>query len=158
MKEKGIDELFSSMKQLIDFGYNCSLDVLGNLEEDYENIINKYTSEGWLFYHGQQKDVRPFVANAHCVVLPSWHEGMANSNLESCAMGRPVITSNIHGCLEAVDDGINGFLCEKRNRDSLLETMKSLSTFHTLKKPRWVFIADKKWRLFLIDKSLLNKR
>ena len=48
---------------------------------------------------------------------------MANSNLESAAMGRPVITSNTHGCLEAVENGVTGFLCKKQNSDSLYQMM-----------------------------------
>ena len=49
---------------------------------------------------------------------------MANSNLECAASGRPVITSNIHGCLEAVEDGVSGYLCEKQNADNLYQVMK----------------------------------
>ncbi len=49
---------------------------------------------------------------------------MANTNLESAASGRPVITSNIHGCLEAVEEGVTGFLAEKQNVDSLYGAMK----------------------------------
>lgn len=124
MKEKGINELFSAMQKLVADGYKCSLDVLGEYEEDYKEIIEKYESEGWLHYHGYQKDVRPFIEKCHCFVLPSWHEGMANTNLECAASGRPVITSNIHGCLEAVEDGVSGYLCEKQNADDLNKVMK----------------------------------
>lgn len=124
MKEKGIDELFSAMQHLVLDGYNCSLDVLGGYEEDYKETIEKYEGEGWLHYHGYQKDVRPYIEKCHCFVLPSWHEGMANTNLECAAMGRPAITSNIHGCLEAVEDGVTGFLCEKKNADDLYQVMK----------------------------------
>lgn len=124
MREKGIDELFQAMRKLRKNGVHCSLDVLGGYEEDYKDMIEKYESEGWLRYHGYQKDVRPFIANCHCFVLPSWHEGMANTNLECAASGRPVITSNIHGCLEAVIDGESGLLCEPKNAQSLYETMK----------------------------------
>ena len=60
-------------------------------------------------------------------MLPSWHEGMANTNLECAASGRPVITSNIHGCLEAVEDGVTGFLCEKRNPEDLYRVMKQFA-------------------------------
>lgn len=123
MKEKGISELFSAMQYLVSEGYNCSLDVLGGYEEDYKEIIEKYEDEGWLHYHGYQKDVRPYIGKCHCFVLPSWHEGMANTNLECAASGRPVITSNIHGCLEAVEDGVNGYLCEKQNEDDLYQAM-----------------------------------
>lgn len=124
MKEKGIDELFAAMRQLVDKGMSCSLDMLGGYEEDYKEIIRQCENEGWLHYHGYQEDVRPFIANCHCFVLPSWHEGMANTNLECAAMGRPVITSNIHGCLESVEDGVSGYLCEKKNADNLYQVMK----------------------------------
>ena len=123
MKEKGIDELFKAMKLLREDGVNCILDVVGGCEEDYTEKLKGYESEGWLNYHGYQKDVRPFIKNANCFVLPSWHEGMANTNLECAAMARPVITSNIHGCLEAVEDGVTGFLCEKQNAEMLYNTM-----------------------------------
>lgn len=124
MKEKGIDELFKAMQLLREDGINCVLDVVGGYEEDYSEQIKQYENDGWLTYHGIQKDVRPFIEAAHCFVLPSWHEGMANTNLECAAMARSVITSNIHGCLEAVEDGVTGFLCEKQNSESLYEVMK----------------------------------
>lgn len=124
MKEKGVDELFAAMRKLVAEGYSCSLDVVGMYEEDYKEAIAQGESQGWLHFHGYQKDVRPFIASCHCFVLPSWHEGMANTNLECAASGRPVITSNIHGCLEAVEDGVTGFLCEKQNAESLYEAMK----------------------------------
>ena len=127
MKEKGIDELFAAMKKLVADGYHCSLDVLGGYEEDYKTVIDQYEAEGWLHYHGYQTDVRPFIAACHCFVLPSWHEGMANTNLECAASARPVITSNIHGCLEAVEDGVTGFLCERKNADDLYRVMKRFS-------------------------------
>lgn len=127
MKEKGIEELFAAMKRLISEGIPCTLDILGGYEEDYQKLIEAYTAEGWLRYHGYQADVRPFIADSHCFVLPSWHEGMANTNLECAASGRPVITSNIHGCLEAVEDGITGFLCEKRNPEDLYRVMKQFA-------------------------------
>ena len=124
MAEKGVNELFEAMQRLYKNGYNFELDVLGNYEEDYENIINKYENDGWLKYHGYQNDVKPFIKKAHCFVLPSWHEGMANTNLECAAMGRPLITSNIHGCLEAVVENKSGYLCERKNANSLYDCLK----------------------------------
>ena len=124
MQEKGIDELFSAMQRLHQEGYPCTLDVLGGFEENYAQQMKEYQEAGWLHYHGYQKDVRPFIAQSHCFVLPSWHEGMANTNLECAASGRPVITSDIHGCKEAVVDGVSGLLCQRKDAQSLYETMK----------------------------------
>lgn len=124
MAEKGINELFEAMKKLIADGINCELDVLGGYEENYKDKIDLYEAEGWLHYHGYQKDVKPFIEKCHCFVLPSWHEGMANTNLECAASGRPVITSDIHGCKEAVIDGKSGFLSRRKNADELYSVMK----------------------------------
>ena len=90
-------------------------------------LTEKYETEGWLHYYGYQKDVRPFIEDSHCFVLPSWHEGMANTNLECAAMGRPVITSSIHGCMEAVENGVSGYLCDKQDTESLYQVMKQFT-------------------------------
>lgn len=127
MAEKGIDELFEAMLHLVSDGINCELNLLGFYEENYKEKIEKYEAEGWLHYYGYQKDVRPYIEESHCFVLPSWHEGMANTNLECAAMGRPVITSDIHGCLEAVDEGLSGYLCQRQDADDLFKVMKKFS-------------------------------
>lgn len=123
MQEKGVDELFAAMEKLHDNGCSVTLDVLGGYEEHYEDRIRRYEEKGWLHYHGYQVDVRPYIEKAHCFVLPSYHEGMANTNLECAAMGRPLITSNIPGCKEAVVEGKSGLLCEAKNADSLYDAM-----------------------------------
>lgn len=125
MKEKGVSELFEAMERLQKEGYRCSLDVLGYAEEDYDAAIKAGEKAGWLRCHGYQSDVRPFIRNAHCFVLPSYHEGMANTNLECASMGRPLITSDIPGCREAVTEGESGLLCKPQDADSLYEAMKA---------------------------------
>ena len=123
MAEKGMDELLEAMDRLHQEGFHCQLDVLGQFEEDYRDRIRVAEEAGWLRCHGYQQDVRPFIAGSHCFVLPSWHEGMANTNLECAAMGRPVITSDIPGCREAVVPGVSGLLCRPRDGESLYEAM-----------------------------------
>ena len=131
MKEKGIEELFAAMERLQADRIPCTLDVLGGCEEDYSSLLARYEKSGWLHYHGYQKDVRPFIARAHCFVLPSWHEGMANTNLECAAMARPVITSRIHGCMEAVEEGISGLLCQPKDPESLYQAMRQFLALDT---------------------------
>lgn len=126
MKEKGIDELFNAMKVLIEDGYHCMLSVVGRCEENYAPLMKRYEEEGWLKYYGYQDDVIPFIRKSHCFVLPSWHEGMANTNLECASSGRPIITSNIPGCKESVIENISGLLCTPRNSQSLYEAMKTM--------------------------------
>ena len=123
MREKGVDELFAAMSKLNKEGYDCELDVLGEMEENYADIIAQYEREGWLHYRGYQEDIRPYVKKCHCFVLPSWHEGMANTNLECAACGRPIITSDIHGCKEAIIDKKTGFVVDKKDLDDLYRVM-----------------------------------
>lgn len=157
MKEKGIDELFIAAKKMISDGYHIELGVLGEFEEDYSYIIQQYINEGWLHYYGYQKDVRPFIAQAHCFVLPSWHEGMANTNLECAAMGRPIITSNIHGCLEAVNDESSGFLCEKQNVKSLYNAMRKFTNL-SYESRKSMGLAGRKHMEKNFDKCLIVKK
>lgn len=126
MREKGIEELIAAARRLWAEGAGCVLDVVGGYEEDYSAAMERAEAEGWLTYHGQQPDVRPFIAACDCFVLPSWHEGMANTNLECAASGRPLITSDIPGCREAVIDGVSGLLCEPKNAESLYKAMKRM--------------------------------
>lgn len=129
MKEKGIEELFEAMKRLISEGVKCFLDVVGPFEEDYKEKLEEFEKAGWLKYYGYQGDVRPFIASCDCFVLPSYHEGMANTNLECASSGRPIITSNIPGCMEAVIDDKTGYLCRVRDAEDLyLKMMKMCST------------------------------
>ena len=68
--------------------------------------------------------MKRFYAMASCVVLPSYHEGMSNVLLEAAASGRPLITSDISGCREAVEDGVSGYLCPAKDANALYEAMR----------------------------------
>lgn len=79
--------------------------------------------------------MKHFYGMANCVVLPSCHEGMSNVLLETAASGRPLITSDISGCREAVEDGVSGYLCPAKDADALHEAMRR---FMELPKDRHV--------------------
>ncbi|MBP5173814.1 MAG: glycosyltransferase family 4 protein [Clostridia bacterium] len=124
MREKGIDELLLAMRILRDRGVGCVLDIVGIIEEDYKVKFAEAAAEGWLCDRGFQKDVRPFIAGCDCFVLPSWHEGMANTNLEASSSGRPVITTDIPGCREEVVDGVTGWLVPPKDAGTLAAAME----------------------------------
>lgn len=126
MREKGIDELLDATQKLIETGEKCHLDIVGPCEEEYQTRLKKCETAGWLTYYGYQEDVRPFIRNCDCFVLPSWHEGMANTNLECAASGRLIITSDIPGCREAVVNGVSGYLCKSKKSEDLYAVMKQV--------------------------------
>ena len=124
MKEKGIDELFDAFCRLYKkYGDRVILDIVGFYEEQYRGKIRKLCKAGIAVFHGFQKDPIPYYRNADCIVLPSYHEGMSNVLLEAAAIGRPVITSDIPGCREAVRNRVSGYLCQPKSRQSLYEKM-----------------------------------
>lgn len=122
MKEKGIDELLWAAEKIKKEYDNVEFDIVGGLEEDYKEKLEEVWRKNIVNYHGIQKDVRPFIQDSHCFVLPSYHEGMSNALLEAAAMGRPLITSDIHGCKEAIRD--NGYLIQAKDKNSLYIQMK----------------------------------
>ena len=125
MKEKGMDELFAAMRRLHEkYGNKVILDLVGFYDDDYyKEQVDRFVADGIAVFHGFQTDPLPYYAAADCVVLPSYHEGMSNVLLEAAAVGRPIITSDIPGCREAVEDGKTGMLCEVKDTDSLYEQM-----------------------------------
>lgn len=89
--------------------------------------IEPYIEDGTVVYHGEQKDVRPYLKNASCFVLPSYYgEGTPKSALEALAAGRPLIVANAVGCREVVHDGENGFLVQPQDPESIALVMVRL--------------------------------
>nr|WP_269145774.1 glycosyltransferase family 4 protein [Anaerostipes faecalis] len=125
MEEKGVNELFRAMKALKkQYGEKVVLDMIGFFEDEYKQEVEELQKEDIVKFHGFQEEVRPFYKKAHCVVLPSYHEGMSNVLLEAAASGRALITSDIPGCREAVSKGINGYLCKVKNAKDLYKKMQ----------------------------------
>ena len=120
MHEKGVDELFAAAKRMKqEYGNGVEFHIVGSFEEGYKPLMDELEKAGVVKYHGYQSDMKRFYAMASCVVLPSYHEGMSNVLLEAAASGRPLITSDIPGCREAVEDGVSGYLCPAKDADAL---------------------------------------
>ncbi len=96
-------------------------------------VLNAWLQEGVIEYLGSADDVRPAIAAADCVVLPSYREGIPRSLLEAAAMARPVIATNVPGCRDALIPGRTGLLCEAASETSLAETMLD---FAALSRPQ----------------------
>lgn len=145
MKEKGIDELFAAMRRLhSELGNQVVLDLVGFFDDDYEAQVNQLVADGIAQFHGFQTEPVPYYAAADCVVLPSYHEGMSNVLLEAAAIGRPVITSRIHGCMEAVSDGETGLLCRVKDTDDLYEKMRRMAALSRADREKMGLAARRK--------------
>ena len=135
MKDKGVEELFEAMRRLHkEVGSKVVLDLVGFFDDHYEDQVKQLTEEGIAVFHGFQTDPRSFYAAADCIVLPSYHEGLSNVLLEAAAIGRPVITSNIPGCREAVNEGETGILVPVKDTDKLYTALRDMFELDIMKR------------------------
>jgi glycosyltransferase involved in cell wall biosynthesis len=124
MKEKGIDEILEVATRIKKENDNIVFDIVGPEEGNYHNLLKRMDECGIINYYGYQKDVKPYIKQSHCFILPSYHEGMSNTLLESGAMGRPIITSDIPGCRETVNNS-SGYLVKVKDSNDLYNKINS---------------------------------
>ena len=122
--DKGVGEYVEAARQLRAKYPHARFQLLGPVGVDNPSAISQaevdaWVREGVIDYRGEAHDVRPLIAAADCVVLPSYREGVPRTLMEASAMGRPIVATDVPGCREVVADGVNGLLCEARNVDSL---------------------------------------
>lgn len=86
--------------------------------------VERDVARGVIEYIEASPDVAPQVAIADCIVLPSYGEGLSRVLMEGLAMGRPLIATDIAGCRETIEEGVNGFLCRPKDAGSLAEAMR----------------------------------
>lgn len=90
--------------------------------------VERWQKAGLIEYLGQTEDVRPSLAAAHVVVLPSWREGLPTALMEAMSVGRPLVATDVPGCRSVVEDGGNGFLVPARDPAALAAAMERFIT------------------------------
>ena len=128
-EDKGYNEFFKAAKLIKKKHKNVEFHVVGWYEEEkYKKWIDELAKRGIITYHGKlvQEEVHKLIATSDCMVLPTYHEGMANVLLEAAATGRPIIATKIPGCQEAFEEGITGYSCEVKSVGSLALAMEKM--------------------------------
>jgi glycosyltransferase involved in cell wall biosynthesis len=133
IKDKGIFEYINAARVIRKKFPHVVFNVIGpfwtqNLKKNTITQIQlqSWIDEGVIDYLGEKKDVRKFIAEADCIVLPSYREGTSNTLLEAASMAKPVITTNTTGCKEIVTDNITGFLCRVKDEYDLAAKMEQM--------------------------------
>jgi len=130
VKDKGINELLSAFDNLSKTEKNVKLLLVGPFEDHLDPI--SYESRDILHNNkniievGFQNDVRPFLAISDCLVFPSYREGFPNVVMQAGSMGLPAIVSDINGCNEIVEHGVNGVIIPVKESEALHESMKKI--------------------------------
>jgi glycosyltransferase involved in cell wall biosynthesis len=132
LRDKGVVEYVEAARALRQSNPALRFRILGFLDAENRTAIARATVEGWVAegtidFLGASGDVRPHIAAADCIVLPSYREGTSRVLLEAAAMARPVVATDVPGCREVIDDGITGFLCAPRNAGDLAEKLAGMA-------------------------------
>ena len=128
LRDKGVVEYVEAARQIRVQHPNTKFHLLGEAAPANPTAIapaalKEWIDEGIVKHLGAVNDVRPYIEASDCVVLPSYREGTPRTLLEAAAMARPILTTDVPGCREVVDDGKNGFLCPARDADALASAM-----------------------------------
>jgi len=127
LREKGVYDYIDAARKVKAIYPKVRFLLLGSVDLNpgsvSETEVHTWVAEGVIEWPGQVTDVRPWIAQASVFVLPSYREGLPRSTQEAMAMGRPVITTDVPGCRETVEEGINGFMVPIRNPEVLAQTM-----------------------------------
>lgn len=134
LKDKGILELVEAIKILKEKYPNVECQLLGfidslNPSSVAEAVVNDWVGKGLVTYLGQTSDVRQYILDSDCIVLPSYREGISRTLLEAASMQKPIITTDVPGCRDVVEDNQTGFLCKVMDHVDLavkMETMLNL--------------------------------
>lgn len=128
LHDKGVDDYIEAAKRIKKEYPNTEFNMLGFIEpteSHYEQDLAELEKQDIVKYRGSQKDVKPFIARAHCTVHPSMYgEGMSNVLQESASSGRFLITTNNPGCQETVENNKTGYIYQGGNVDALVQTIE----------------------------------
>lgn len=128
LRDKGVCEYVEAARMVKERYPEATFTLLGRLDAKNRTAIDAATVRAWedagiLSHQGHTPDVRPQIGEAACLVLPSYREGTPRTLLEGAAMARPVITTDVPGCREVVEDGRTGLLCNVGSAESLRDAM-----------------------------------
>ncbi|SEO49915.1 Glycosyltransferase involved in cell wall bisynthesis [Flavobacterium sp. CF108] len=137
VSDKGINELIKSFNEISKDYNNAKLILVGSFEEELDplnldtlQIINENSK---ILSVGFQQDVRSYFAISDCLVFPSYREGFPNVVMQAGAMGLPSIVSDINGCNEIIEDGINGIIVPVKNAQLIYDSMQRMISDSKLK-------------------------
>jgi len=127
---KGVGEFVDAAKNLKK-NYNCRFILVGDNDNNNPDSINsnqliEWQNEGTIEWWGHHEDMSAVLKKIDIVCLPTYREGLPKALLEAASAGLPIVTTNVPGCREVVDDNINGYLVVAKNSNSLIEPLSRL--------------------------------
>ncbi len=124
IREKGVFDLVQAATRIVAERADVEFTFCGSPDHGNRTSVDEQTLQSWrqeprLHFPGHVHDIPAVLRESDIVVLPSYREGTPRSLLEAAAIGRPIITTDVAGCRETVDDGVSGILVPPRDPQAL---------------------------------------
>ncbi len=157
VREKGYIELFEAFKKVSEKFPDARLLVVGPADPAKKDSINPADiRQKNIIFLGERTDVAELYPVMDIFVLPSYREGFPHSVMEASAMSRPVITTDVRGCRDAIVDGVTGILIPPRSHEALTEALVDLLS--APQKARAMGEAGRKKAQKDFDKNILLQK
>lgn len=164
LEEKGINEFLRASEMVKERHPNAEFVVLGqsdlgNPGSVNESYLNHLVNKGVIIYPGSVSNVADWLKDSSVFVLPSYREGVPRSTQEAMAIGRPVITTDVPGCRETIQDGENGFKVPPHNAQAVANAMERFITEPNLiltMGQRSRELAEENFDAHIVNQRLLN--
>lgn len=129
--DKGVGEFVEAAKMIREEGVKARFALIGNNDTGNPTCIpfdqlTQWQKEGNVEWWGWQDDVPTVISMSHIVCLPSYREGLPKILIEAASCGRPIVTTNVPGCREVVEEGVNGYLVPEKDAGALKEALLKL--------------------------------
>ncbi|WP_404363718.1 glycosyltransferase family 4 protein [Marinobacter sp.] len=133
LRDKGVVEFVEAARILKSRGIDAHFQLIGNVDADNPATVSQEEVDSWrkagvVELLGHRKDIAHLFSQAHVVVLPSYREGLPKVLVEAAACGRPVVTTDVPGCRDAIEPGVSGLLVTLRDPVSLADAIEKLVT------------------------------
>lgn len=131
LRTKGVREYVAAAQQLRLAGVQARFWLVGELDlanpaSIQPNELSEWAQQGHVEVLGHRSDMADLMAKALLVVLPSYREGLPKVLVEAAACGRAVITTDVPGCRDAIENGVTGVLVPPRDAEALATAIGDL--------------------------------
>jgi glycosyltransferase involved in cell wall biosynthesis len=134
--EKGYREVFAAATRLRQTCPRVKVVIIGptDLAKDdaiTETDIARAERDGGITFLGLRDDVEELYPAMDLYLLASYREGFPRSAMEAAAMARPLVVTNIRGCRQVVDDGVNGTIVPVHDPIAIADAVAAIATDDT---------------------------
>ena len=133
LRDKGVLEFVEAARIATQRGDRTQWWLVGSPDAANPASISAAELETWreqqgLHILGERTDIAALYASTHIAVLPSYREGLPRALIEAAACGRPVVTTDVPGCRDAIEPNVTGLLVPVGDAQALADAVRDLAS------------------------------